>query len=1414
MPAFPADSLYAPPQPQNPRRHNRKQRRQIEASLRRFGFKGAIIVDKDTGVILAGNALWEAAGEIGVEEVPILRVSFATEADRRAFILTHNKLGDPPPSEERQRAGKTGALLILTLHPLAIEYHNRTQRTLWEEYALLQCAVQEVPPATCIGCPETFVWDPVWRVLAFDSFSDLPDQIRTGEINFARCKNCGFQMSSWLGYLCYDRGQQRLIFASSAEYDFDLVDRLFAETVAFGVSNGISLPGPDHVREAILVQDYRDILKWLVADEEVYRRHAAAAGQFWQRNAIADLGARAALALRDFRELSSVMLLGPELGREFLTHLVALLGAECDKYPETDSRYREAASLLHQLEPPLQAAAITGRDSGQLSRTFMHLPGAADASVRLPDDTVDAIVEAFDYEAARIEASAAPAGPAIAKLLEEAYSIAGVARLSGDEQTIALEDAPGIKHAVEVLLASDVETSLISYVARTQGDTKDLVRTLLAAASGSAAALAGIQRAAIDEVQTKTPEVATLGIDVATFFMEVARVSLRLDAFVYAISMIATTLDFDRHAALIRVALLSVARAIVLGQERRQTRALHPWTAIPMAVAWQGTACYLEADRPQASSLCSGQAMNFFRLGKREDGALRSRCDAMRTNSRFRVIEPVEIEALIEDIKAYAAEHEGERHYLEYDLVDLLYKRAAHQLLAVRYRVCIAPTDVPPSLTPSLPDRTFHLAWLRLINPDSRRADVPSHPSEVLLNVWLAGCREHQQSVAGPKAMESNDAPVAAIRTLNLPRAGLPPVVAALHVENCPWFDTALDAMRVAETLDDRRWAQAWLQLIELLDGLEQPAISRFFFQALRANPRWREASLPRGFTMSMLELEAALAEHRAAQIEHSKEIELLVQILFGMAGPGGFEEVLEREGSMPVSQGALRLGGIFEAIGNPNAALGCYALAARRVERSNEPMAASPFRPQDEFPLARPIVRMARVVATENAKNPSAQLAMLCVELAEAAKLKTQRLGVEKVGGSSAFHFDDPALTEILADLPLNVETLGQHCPPNSAILFYSLMHQSGNNPGFWLASLIVPGTPPGISSVTIPFNNIYLPQEALRELMEQSRASIAGLRLKAAAEKLDQSGRELEQALEHLGSVLLHPEWVEGLRARDIATLFVVPEAYLFEVPWAALRVAVGEERIALGALQVSGKPLAINILPSLGALAARTPPYAERVPTRAFTALTATTAPWRAELAPLVAFEPRVAAAVRDLATLPGLQGRQVTHERATVSDLLDALREAETMLFFGHAEMSNEGPALIAMDGLVGEREVRAAAEHAPFLTKRAILLACSGISSSGPTHGAAIPGVHMALVRGGVDCVIGSAAPLFAVAALKLLESLVPLLADRMRMDHALACARRKLMASEYMAHPLFWGHIACFGNGAKSLYGNEARDEA
>ena len=79
--------------PKNARKHSPKQLEQLVQSLRRFGFKGALIVD-ETDMILAGNALWEASGKCGYEEVPVIRASFLSDDDKRAFVLAHNRLAE------------------------------------------------------------------------------------------------------------------------------------------------------------------------------------------------------------------------------------------------------------------------------------------------------------------------------------------------------------------------------------------------------------------------------------------------------------------------------------------------------------------------------------------------------------------------------------------------------------------------------------------------------------------------------------------------------------------------------------------------------------------------------------------------------------------------------------------------------------------------------------------------------------------------------------------------------------------------------------------------------------------------------------------------------------------------------------------------------------------------------------------------------------------------------------------------------------------------------------------------------------------------------------------------------------------------------------------------------------------------
>ncbi|WP_020096295.1 DNA methyltransferase [Methylobacterium sp. 285MFTsu5.1] len=79
------------PNPRNARTHPKRQLDAIAASIRRFGFLNPVLLDAD-GVIIAGHGRALAAKQLGLEQVPVLRIEHLSEADKRAYVIADNKL--------------------------------------------------------------------------------------------------------------------------------------------------------------------------------------------------------------------------------------------------------------------------------------------------------------------------------------------------------------------------------------------------------------------------------------------------------------------------------------------------------------------------------------------------------------------------------------------------------------------------------------------------------------------------------------------------------------------------------------------------------------------------------------------------------------------------------------------------------------------------------------------------------------------------------------------------------------------------------------------------------------------------------------------------------------------------------------------------------------------------------------------------------------------------------------------------------------------------------------------------------------------------------------------------------------------------------------------------------------------------
>lgn len=79
------------PYARNSRTHNDAQVAQIAASIREFGFTNPVLIDEKDSII-AGHGRVLAARKIGLADVPCIRLSHLTDAQKRAYVIADNKL--------------------------------------------------------------------------------------------------------------------------------------------------------------------------------------------------------------------------------------------------------------------------------------------------------------------------------------------------------------------------------------------------------------------------------------------------------------------------------------------------------------------------------------------------------------------------------------------------------------------------------------------------------------------------------------------------------------------------------------------------------------------------------------------------------------------------------------------------------------------------------------------------------------------------------------------------------------------------------------------------------------------------------------------------------------------------------------------------------------------------------------------------------------------------------------------------------------------------------------------------------------------------------------------------------------------------------------------------------------------------
>lgn len=81
------------PYANNPRNNDGEAVDRVASSIKEYGFKNPIIIDKDN-VIVAGNTRYKAAKKLKLETVPVIKVDDLTPAQIKAYRIADNKVAE------------------------------------------------------------------------------------------------------------------------------------------------------------------------------------------------------------------------------------------------------------------------------------------------------------------------------------------------------------------------------------------------------------------------------------------------------------------------------------------------------------------------------------------------------------------------------------------------------------------------------------------------------------------------------------------------------------------------------------------------------------------------------------------------------------------------------------------------------------------------------------------------------------------------------------------------------------------------------------------------------------------------------------------------------------------------------------------------------------------------------------------------------------------------------------------------------------------------------------------------------------------------------------------------------------------------------------------------------------------------
>ena len=144
------------PYENNPR-HNDDAVEYVANSIKEFGFKVPIIIDKDN-VIVAGHTRLKAAKKLGMEYVPCILADDLSEEQVRAFRLADNKVGELAGWDFTKRDEELAKILDIDMSMFSFKEDEFDINDMFEKVET-QEKEHKKRTVTCPHCGETFEVD-------------------------------------------------------------------------------------------------------------------------------------------------------------------------------------------------------------------------------------------------------------------------------------------------------------------------------------------------------------------------------------------------------------------------------------------------------------------------------------------------------------------------------------------------------------------------------------------------------------------------------------------------------------------------------------------------------------------------------------------------------------------------------------------------------------------------------------------------------------------------------------------------------------------------------------------------------------------------------------------------------------------------------------------------------------------------------------------------------------------------------------------------------------------------------------------------------------------------------------------------------------------------------------------------------